>query len=563
MVRPSPQIANQSLLAATCLIVVAATLIASGRGESIRAQEPAKVASVKPTPTFFSANDCARCHRAGNLAAPLSPEGTTRAALVRLDEYSIWDEQDKHRRSFDALTGPRGRRMSEQLRIDATTERACLTCHSTGFLPGDPDPDVSGALVWKEQGVACIACHGGQKEWILNHGTGEQLIREWRLKPLREKSEVYGMTNLRDPATRTRVCVSCHIGDSEQRRVVTHEMYAAGHPPPSGFETATFEHAMPPHWFGLDEVPLFRADPPQKSRFGFDANELSGTKTVVVGAVVVFQEAMKLLAAQAEFRKRAREPLRDAWPDFTQLDCYACHHELVSPGYLSWRQKRAGEFRFDGTLVVGAAGRPPFRPWPLALLRVALAQAGATTGAAAERASLHHAVDDLFIASTKQPYGEAVDVARAARKLEACSRSLLSALEGSRFDPSVSRKLLLALVDVSAAEFPDFDSAVQISRAFRVIYSECSPPQPNHAQIQEQIARLERMLKLDPYDYRAAAYRLTIAKDLSQDRRRSAFLALSEQDYKASLAKAADYDPNEFKAALDMLATLLGKASAR
>ena len=30
--------------------------------------------------------------------------------------------------------------------------------------------------------------------------------------------------------------------------MVTHEMYAAGHPPLPGFEIATFCSQMPPHW---------------------------------------------------------------------------------------------------------------------------------------------------------------------------------------------------------------------------------------------------------------------------------------------------------------------------
>ena len=32
------------------------------------------------------------------------------------------------------------------------------------------------------------------------------------------------------------MCLSCHLGNAREGRVVTHEMYAAGHPPLPGFE---------------------------------------------------------------------------------------------------------------------------------------------------------------------------------------------------------------------------------------------------------------------------------------------------------------------------------------
>ena len=50
---------------------------------------------------------------------------------------------------------------------DATRDKSCLTCHSTGFLPDDAafrgQDAETGA---KQQGVSCIACHGAYLEWI-------------------------------------------------------------------------------------------------------------------------------------------------------------------------------------------------------------------------------------------------------------------------------------------------------------------------------------------------------------------------------------------------------------
>ena len=63
------------------------------------------------------------------------------------------------------------------------------------------------------------------------------------------------MTDLWDPVTRGKKCVSCHIGnpDPEEEKVVTHAMYAAGHPPLPGIEVATFSDAQPRHWQYLRE----------------------------------------------------------------------------------------------------------------------------------------------------------------------------------------------------------------------------------------------------------------------------------------------------------------------
>src|SRR5213076_1317723 len=54
--------------------------------------------------------------------------------------------------------------------------------------------------------------------------------------------------NLRDPAVRGQFCATCHVGSAADGRVVTHEMYAAGHPPLPPFELGTFMECQPKHW---------------------------------------------------------------------------------------------------------------------------------------------------------------------------------------------------------------------------------------------------------------------------------------------------------------------------
>jgi len=71
----------------------------------------------------------------------------------------------------------------------------------------------------------------------------------------KEKAEQFGMQNLRDPVTRAAVCSSCHVGSPSEGKVVTHAMYAAGHPPLTGFELNGLSERMPPHWRKARDVP--------------------------------------------------------------------------------------------------------------------------------------------------------------------------------------------------------------------------------------------------------------------------------------------------------------------
>ena len=93
------------------------------------------------------------------------------------------------------------------------------------------------------------------------------------------KEDKYGMTDLWDPARRVEVCGSCHVGSRAENKVVTHLMYAAGHPPLPSFEVGAFCDMMPRHWQLLAEK---NAEARQLLRA--KDGELEQTKLVVVGA---------------------------------------------------------------------------------------------------------------------------------------------------------------------------------------------------------------------------------------------------------------------------------------
>ena len=541
----SPSISWKPLAALLVLVVAFSALgtIRVGRGQ---APEQGQRATVAPElkRTFFPVEACNQCHR------PDFDRKSLPSQLVRFDEAQVWADRDKHSRAFDALTGPRGQQMGKPLGFkDVASERACLSCHATGFLPGDPRSDWSGAESVKAQGVSCTACHGPYQEWVGRHGSLAERNREWRSKSAQEKSRDYGMTDLRDPATRAAVCSSCHIGNAGERKVVTHAMYAAGHPPLPGFEVATFLSAMPPHWDSPEKVEAFQKDGALALRNHADPSEPPLTKAAVVGGVVALREAMRLLAAEAV---DAGPPSK--WPEYAQLDCYACHHELRSPGYVLWRQQRGARRYFDGVVLIGAFGRPQFRPWPLALVPLALAhvEAGGAT-----REALLEAVKELHKAFDSRPFGDGAEVAQAARRVEAAAGSLLEALKNQPFTRGSAPKLLAALAKIPSDDFPDYESARQIACAIQAIHAEWQPRPANDAQFVELIDELTRTLRLDPYASREARENVVAGRSLSGDDLARKLLELSEEEYQSSLTRAADYDPIAFKRAMARLLDML------
>ena len=87
------------------------------------------------------------------------------------------------------------------------------------------------------------------------------------------------MTDLWDSDKRTEVCSSCHIGDAvpEKHRFVTHDMYAAGHPPLPPFETAAFCNMFPRHWQLMNEkTPEMQSAQYQLGPQGAGADEALG-----------------------------------------------------------------------------------------------------------------------------------------------------------------------------------------------------------------------------------------------------------------------------------------------
>src|SRR5260370_12370093 len=110
-------------------------------------------------------------------------------------------------------------------------ESGCLGCHAVR-LPEKTNAELVDKTFDIKEGVSCVVCHGAHAEWVDLHGSSLQNKREkWRGVTREAKEKKWGMIDLSDPAKRTRMCVSCHIRNTEEGEVVTPALYAAGHTP--------------------------------------------------------------------------------------------------------------------------------------------------------------------------------------------------------------------------------------------------------------------------------------------------------------------------------------------
>jgi hypothetical protein len=313
--------------------------------------------------------------------------------FIRLDESRIWDEKDPHSRAYSVLTqGDVAKRMSEKLKYDVLTDARCLSCHATDTHRPQDRFDTS-------NGVSCSGCHGVASDWQTEHYKTPNGVMTWRNLNAAQK-HAKGMVNLRDPAVKAAACTSCHVGDAAAGRVITHEMYAAGHPPLPPFELLAFSVDQPRHWKDPADLPFFeKADDATRARFGLIPEDESRARHLLVGAVTSLKAEAKLLQDAAADSIRKQGGLAPVPLDYARFDCYACHHELR--GANSDRQKRG---------YPGAPGRPPLKAWNGAMALVAAKAIG-------DEAAFVRAWDAAQAAAYVRPYADATAMADAAKAL--------------------------------------------------------------------------------------------------------------------------------------------------
>ncbi len=318
-----------------------------------------------------------------------------------MNESTIWSKDDKHALAARVLipdenTQNLAFRMREIYGPQAweQVQSQCRACHVAGERTTDH------AL-----GVTCEACHGPAKDYVQPHWEDRTT---WRYLSPADKEKT-GLVNLRDPVTKTETCLSCHLGSMAEGKLVTHDMYAAGHPPLPGFDTATFAAAMPVHWTPLHEKP----DAKYKQTHAADHNFAPQTRDVLLAGLTSLASYLELLADYAD--QRAADA---AWPELALYDCFACHHDLQSR---SWRQARG----YGGN----KPGRPPLRSWPNPLALLALQQADAPSELHTKLAAVARSLDE-------QPFGDRAALGKSARAAAEEIRQALASLRAALATPA-------------------------------------------------------------------------------------------------------------------------------
>jgi hypothetical protein len=258
----------------------------------------AETQTLIPSGKYNGPGGCAAssCH------GSVQPRTNTR---IFQNEYTIWIAQDKHARAFTALQNSVSQRIGTILKIGPPAQSPkCLTCHAL-YVPSDQQAQTFEL----GDGVSCENCHGPASGWLGPHTT-----KNWP----HESSVQLGMYDTRNLESRTTKCLTCHLGTAE--KFVDHEMIAAGHPDLT-FELGLFTLVMPPHW-----------------KMPEQENPWRQVQASAVGQAVELRESLNRLA------RRARST---SWPEYAELDCFACHHSLTRPED-SWRQERGYPDRRPG-----------------------------------------------------------------------------------------------------------------------------------------------------------------------------------------------------------------------
>lgn len=277
---------------------------------------------------FTGTASCAasNCHGGGGLNG------------IKGSEYSLWVQEDPHSRADTVLFNNLSRRMAERLdltpadgtkrqnqstRTPAHQAQECLVCHVTN---ANIDNVGESYFLAREDGVGCESCHGAADDWL-----GPHVRVDWKAKSPDEKT-LLGFRSTKNVLARARLCATCHVGNPGGE--VNHDLIAAGHPR-LFFEFSAFHANMPAHWHRDDERAAAALDSAKPTKSYFEA------KLWAVGQVASAEAALLLLESRSDDKS-------GTWPELSEYDCFACHHDLASP---SGRQRRGFGTRRPGELV--------------------------------------------------------------------------------------------------------------------------------------------------------------------------------------------------------------------
>lgn len=444
----------------------------------------------------------------------------------------------------------------------------CLTCHG-GYDPASgPQPAFSKVtdLNQIQPGISCLGCHqevegagAGSQAWVLAHASlTDPQQRGWRLKSPAEKSSL-GMRDLVGATEQARLCVDCHVGNPGKGMVLTHAMYAAGHPPLPSFELETFCRSMPRHW--RDEAEQLRAFEeaayPHAANYfatnfprlaaalptaGQQPSAADGQAADLASLSSIAWNSHRMLVGAATSRRRVAEQIvwaaetEGQWGDYALYDCGACHHELRRP---SLRQLRG---------YPGRPGRPRPHEWPDVLTYVL----DPNDASFKSRQRLARAV-------TAVPFGNPAECREAANDCIVSLDELLGQLEtGEPLRAELLWGILGRLVAIPPEALVDYAAARQVVWAILVVTDELAasrqltePQQVSLRGIRDEIATWKSPDSAPGRLVPLGAIGITAELPAGRDQ------FIFEDNLREELDRRAAYDPTPLRESLERIRGLL------
>lgn len=385
----------------------------------------------------------------------VQPKLTTR---ILQNEYTIWIAQDKHARAFSVLQNSVSVRIGKILNIGPPAQAPkCLVCHALS-VPAEQQAQTFEL----GDGVSCENCHGPASGWLGPHTT-----KNWP----HEKSVQLGMYDTRNLENRTAKCLTCHLGTAE--KFVDHEMIAAGHPDLT-FDLGLFSFAMPAHWKMPEQDKPWR----QVQAWG-------------VGQAVQLRESLNRLA------RRANGPV---WPEYAELDCFACHHSLTRAED-SWRQARGYAGR--------RAGNPPWNESRVVVFRDLVEEISPNAGK-----QLNDEVTQLA-SLMNQLNGNREQIAASATRASALADQLVKQVDAQGYDSALTMRLMRRVAGDGAAISTEGErSAEQAAFTLDTLYRAYNQNEKpaNGPELHTAIESLFAQLQQDPSGYSAPRFAAQMQK---------------------------------------------------
>ncbi len=386
------------------------------------------VAADESSPKFVGSSSCAAAACHGGLAGN----------KVVGSEFPLWAARDPHARAYSALLNDLSKQMAARLKLSNKTAHEsveCLSCHSPRTARNESTITGQAPLA----SVDCEQCHGAAELWLTPHKRKDwkQLSPEVKLR--------LGYKNLSDVLTRATLCADCHVGGAG--RDVNHDLLAAGHPR-LNFELSTFHANWPKHWPRKSDDskhPVSDAKPNDPPGSLFEA------KLWAVGQVVTAQRSLELLSQRAAHAQ--------TWPEFSEWNCIACHHDLESDSW--WQFPHRKKQPHDAL---------SWNPWPYAMLEPLARQTHGSASPISRTLSLRLRFTTLL----PPPQNIAAEADAAAKSLHAWAMELNKAdseLAKRLLSPSALQSFRQSLLGQEGRQLVarDWDSATQVFLAINAL----------------------------------------------------------------------------------------------